>query len=410
MRTADFSRRSRQGFGLILGPMLLLAGGCLPASLTSWFRKDSATYRAVTGPDEDTSPSKINGELAAAHELFRKEDYAKAARAFERIADNKENSAAVAEEALFYQAECERLRERLVAAEPIYKKLLHDFPSGAYKQQACQRLYDIAVFWLKDTDEELGKYAEKLEGKRSFVMPASLRVNLDKRKPTFDAEGRAIQALEVVHYSDMTGPLADKALFLAGFVKFYREDYKEADHYFTALLQFHKDSELAPRAIEMAIRSKTLASGGAEYDGRRVAEARQLIDTALSAYPELAQSEEGRQKMTEHLYEVTAVQAEKDLRRAEFYERTNHPGSAYFVYQRIKQRYPQTKFEKIADERLARLQPLIEQEQARQGQEEDSPWLRFRKRWDRFWGIEEDRDGPRLTSPLALPAGSMMGR
>lgn len=410
MRTADFSRRSRQGFGLILGPMLLLAGGCLPASLTSWFRKDSATYRAVTAPDEDTSPSKMNGELAAAHELFRKEDYAKAARAFERIADNKENSAAVAEEALFYQAECERLRERLVAAEPIYKKLLHDFPSGAYKQQACQRLYDIAVFWLKDTDEELGKYAEKLEGKRSFVMPASLRVNLDKRKPTFDAEGRAIQALEVVHYSDMTGPLADKALFLAGFVKFYREDYKEADHYFTALLQFHKDSELAPRAIEMAIRSKTLASGGAEYDGRRVAEARQLIDTALSAYPELAQSEEGRQKMTEHLYEVTAVQAEKDLRRAEFYERTNHPGSAYFVYQRIKQRYPQTKFEKIADERLARLQPLIEQEQARQGQEEDSPWSRFRKRWDRFWGIEEDRDGPRLTSPLALPAGSMMGR
>lgn len=410
MKTADFSRRSRQGLGLILGPLLLLASGCLPSSLTSWFRKDSSAQHAVMGADEDTSPSKVNGELAAAHELFRKEDYAAAARAFARIADNKENSAAVAEEALFYQAECERLRERLVAAEPIYKKLLHDFPSGAYKQQACQRLYDIAVFWLKDTDEELGKYAEKLEGKRSFVMPASLRVNLDKRKPTFDAEGRAIQALEVVHYSDMTGPLADKALFLAGFVKFYREDYKEADHYFTALLQFHKDSELAPRAIEMAIRSKTLASGGAEYDGRRVAEARQLIDTALSAYPELAQSEEGRQKMTEHLYEVTAVQAEKDLRRAEFYERTNHPGSAYFVYQRIKQRYPQTKFEKIADERLARLQPLIEQEQARQGQEDDGPWARFRKKWDRFWGIEADRDGPRLTSPLALPAGSMMGR
>lgn len=410
MRTAKERCRSRLRWGLMVGPSLLLVAGCLPPKLTSWFRKESATPHAVVRPDEDTSPSKVNGELAAAHELFRKENYATAARAFGRIADNKENSAAVAEEALFYQAECERLRERFVAAEPIYKKLLHEFPSGAYKQQACQRLYDIAVFWLKDTDEELGKFAEKLEGKRSLVMPASLRIHLDKRKPTFDAEGRAIQALEVVHYSDMTGPLADKALFLAGFVKFYREDYKEADHYFTALLQFHKDSELAPRAIEMAIRSKTLASGGAEYDGRRVAEARQLIDTALSAYPQLAQTEEGRLKMTQHLYEVTAVQAEKDLRRAEFYERTNHPGSAYFVYQRIKQRYPQTKFEQIADERLARLQPLIEKENSATNEEESGAWAKFRRRWDRFWGIEADRDGPRLTSPLALPAGSMMGR
>jgi outer membrane protein assembly factor BamD (BamD/ComL family) len=408
--TARSSSCSWLAMGLVAVVLMGSISGCLPRSLTSWFRKDSAMDRPFLPPDADTSPSKVNGELAAAHELFRKQDYGAAARAFERIADNKENSAAVAEEALFYQAECERLRDRLVAAEPIYKKILHDFPSGAYKQQACQRLYDIAVFWLKDTDEELGQYAEKLEGKRSFVMPASLRINLDKRKPTFDAEGRAIQALEVVHYSDMTGPLADKALFLAGFVKFYREDYKEADHYFTALLQFHKDSELAPRAIEMAIRAKTLASGGAEYDGRRVAEARQLIDTALSAYPVLAQTEEGRRKMTEHLYEVTAVQAEKELRRAEFYERTNHPGSAYFVYQRIKQRYPQTKFEQIADERLARLQPLIEKEQARQTAEDDSVWARFRRRWDRLWGIEGERDGPALTSPLALPAGSMMGR
>ena len=31
----------------------------------------------------------------------------------------------------------------------------------------------------------------------------------------------------------MTGPLADKALFLTGSVKFFNEDYKDADSYFT---------------------------------------------------------------------------------------------------------------------------------------------------------------------------------
>src|SRR5262245_28429776 len=340
-RIANLSRT----LGLLAAGLDLASGGCLPKSISSWIHKEKPNHHANMMPDADTSPSKMNGELTRAHELFNSKDYSSAGRAFGRIAENSDNSAAVAEEALLFQAECERLRDKLPTAEATYKKVLHDFPSGAYKQQACQRLYDIAVLWLKDTDIELGQYAEKMEGKRTFVMPASLRINIDKTKPTFDAEGRALQALEVVHYSDMQGPLADKAMFLAGYVKFYREDYVEADHYFTTLLQYNKDSSLAPRACEMAIRSKVLAAGGADYDGRRVAEARQLIDTALRAYPELSKDDESKQKMTEHLYEVTAAQADKDLKRAEFYERTRHWGSAYFVYERIVQRYPQSKFE-----------------------------------------------------------------
>jgi outer membrane protein assembly factor BamD (BamD/ComL family) len=397
--------------GLLAAGLALAHAGCLPKSISSWLHKEKPNYHANTMPDQDTSPSKMNGEMTRAHDLFNSKDYSSAARLFARIADNTENSAAVAEEALFYQAECERLRDKLPTAESTYKKVLHDFPSGAFKQQACQRLYEIAVLWLKDTDIELGQYAEKMEGKRTFVMPASLRINIDKTKPTFDAEGRAIQALEVVHYSDMTGPLADKALFLAGYVKYYREDYAEADHYFTALLQYNKDSPLAPRACEMAIRSKVLAAGGADYDGRRVAEARQLIDTALRAYPELTKDEEAKQKMTEHLYEVTAAQAEKDLKRAEFYERTHHFGSAYFVYERIVQRFPQTKFEAIAQARMAKLKPLMEKAEAGIDIDE-GPFDRIQKRWLRLIGDdpENSKNGSRETSPNALPAGMGPGR
>ena len=105
------------------------------------------------------------------------------------------------------------------------------------------------------------------------------------------------------------------------------------------------------------------------------------------------------------------MQAEKDLKRAEFYERTKHPGSAYFVYLRIKQRYPQTKFEAIADERLAKLKPIMEKAAASEGKEvEPGPLQRMRRRWDRLLGIEDERDAPALTSPNALPAGSMIGR
>jgi outer membrane protein assembly factor BamD (BamD/ComL family) len=405
-RNAKFSRTL-----MLLAGLGITSSGCLPSSLTSWIHKDKNNFHANALPDQDTSPSKMNGEMTRAHDMFNNKEYSKAESLFGKIADNTQNSAAVAEEALFYQAECQRLREKLPAAEATYKKVLHDFPSGTYKQQACRQLYDIAVHWLKDTDVELGQYAEKIEGKRTFVMPASLRINIDKTKPTFDAEGRAIQALEVVHYSDMTGPLADKALFLAGYVKFYREDYTEADHYFTTLLQYHKDSELAPRACEMAIRSKVLAAGGADYDGRRVAEARQLIDTAMKAYPELTKDDEAKKKITEHLYEVTAAQADKDVKRAEFYERTRHYGSAYFVYERIVQRYPQSQYETLAKARMEKLKPLMEKAEA--GIDIDSgPFERIQKKWLQMIGDDPDtsKAGTRTTSPNALPAGMTPGR
>src|SRR5262245_15550436 len=131
-RIAKFSRT----LTLLAAGLALTTGGCLPKTISSWFHKDKPNYHANALPDQDMSPSKTNGELTRAHDLFNSKDYSSAARLFSRIADNSENSAAVAEEALFFQAECERLRDKLPAAEAVYKKVLHDFPSGAYKQQA----------------------------------------------------------------------------------------------------------------------------------------------------------------------------------------------------------------------------------------------------------------------------------
>src|SRR5438874_825313 len=152
-------------------------------------------------------------------------------------------------------------------------------------------MFDIANFWLDDTRTEMAEYREKREGKRSIVMPVVF--HSEKKKPFLDEEGRAMQALDAVHVNDITGPLADKALFLAGGVKFYREDYKEADHYFSQLVEHHPNSALAPQAVELAIISKHMSTGGADYDGRKVAEARIMVDTALRNYPQLAAEKSG---------------------------------------------------------------------------------------------------------------------
>jgi outer membrane protein assembly factor BamD (BamD/ComL family) len=297
-----------------------------------------------------------SGDLAGAHELYRRGEFAQAEKLFHKVANNTKNSISVAEEARYYEAECLRRQGRYPKSADTYAKVCNDFPSGAYRDQAVQHMFDIANFWLDDTREQMEAYKEKNEGKRWYVGGAW--VHFDKSKPFFDEEGRAIEKLEQVTYNDMTGPLADRCLFLAGSVKFFREDYREADHYFTQIAERHPNSPFATQALELAIISKHLSTGGSDYDGKKVAEARALVDKALRNYPELANQK--RDFLERQLVGITLQQAEKDFKMAEFYRRTGHPGSAYFYYEIVRRRYPGTKFFDMATEKMHELREEAE--------------------------------------------------
>ena len=304
--------------------------------------------------------AKAGAALAAAQELYRKDDYDTARAAFAKIANDTKMPTAIAEEARFYEAECYRRMEKYPTASDTYHKMLLDHPTGSFREQAVQRMFDIGNYWLEDTRKEMAMYDEQKAGKRWFVITPL--VHFEKSKPTIDQEGRAMEVLERVRYNDMQGPLADKSLFLAGTVKFWREDYREADYYFTQLAENHPNSELAPRAIELGIIAKHMGTGGSDYDGRKVAEARKLINTALQNYPTLAKDPEKEKFLTRQLINCNLQQAEKDFKIAEFYRRTNHPGSAYFYYEIVRRRYPGTKYADQATERMHELHAKAEKE------------------------------------------------
>src|SRR5262249_29366804 len=160
-----------------------------------------------------------------------------------------------------------------------------------------------------DTRTEMEQTKEEKEGKRWVVWPEFMHP-IDKTKPFFDEEGRALEKLEQVRYNDMTGPLADKALFLSGSIKFFRKDYREADHYYSQLVEMHPNSPFATQALKLAIISKQMSTGGAAYDGRKVAEARRLVDSAWRNYPELATKE--ADFLNRQLYSISMQQAAKD--------------------------------------------------------------------------------------------------
>jgi outer membrane protein assembly factor BamD (BamD/ComL family) len=306
--------------------------------------------------------------MIIAREAFRRQDYAKAERVFHRVADNEKNPPKLVEEAKFYEAESQRLQDDLPKAAATYTDLMNKFPRNPYREQALQHMYNIANFWLDDTREEMKEYDEKDQGKRWFVVPRF--VSFEKTKPTFDREGRAIQLLEAVRFGDINGPLADKALYLCGSVKFFEEDFAEADHYFTQVAEKHKDSDMAEKAIKLAIASKHMSTGGPDYDGRKVAEARILVQRALENYPEM--NKDGY--LTGQLAGIAKQQAEKDFRMAEFYERTGHSGSAVWMYEIVVRRYPGTGVDKLAAERRdAILKKLNEEKSAAPAQQQQPP-------------------------------------
>jgi outer membrane protein assembly factor BamD (BamD/ComL family) len=224
-------------------------------------------------------------------------------------------------------------------------------------------MFEIATFWLEDTRKEMRESDSKDKGQLSWLTrPESLDlIHLEKSKPLFDEEGRALEKLEQVRYNDMTGPLADKALFLAGGVRFYRGDYKDAERSYSQLIELYPNSPFVNDAIKLALISKQLATGGAAYDARKLAEARRLVDMAYRNYPDLVAKESGF--LDRQLFSITMQQAEKDYQMAEFYKRTGHPCSAYFCYEIVRRRYPGTKYFDMAAEQMQALRSKVEKAQ-----------------------------------------------
>jgi outer membrane protein assembly factor BamD (BamD/ComL family) len=297
----------------------------------------------------------LQAKLEAAHALRLKEEYRKACTAYHDIAGMKKIPLAVVEEALFWEAETYYLDGNYRAAEPLFKKLLGtEFRYGRFQDQAAKRLFDIADYWLNDTRAAIKAWEEQRQGQRWLVLPSSY-FHVAQDKPWVDMEGRAMRALEEVRLHDLNGPLGEKALLMMATVKAFREDYREADYYFSELYKHYPNSPLAPEAIKRSIICKQMMTGGSVYDTRVLQEAQQLIQTAGS-YPELANNDFLRRQ----LISISTQQADRDFNIAEFYRRTGHPGAAYFYYELVSRRYPGSKYAQRSEERKREMQERLE--------------------------------------------------
>ena len=315
----------------------------------------------ITSSYHDPDP---DGKLAAAEALFNEGKYKEAQEIYGKLADNTYNPVLLSEKARFMEAECLRLRGRGFDAVAHYKKMLDDFPAGVYREQGCGRIYDTAYSWLKegtlqDIEAELAGTA-----KPWWERAPSLPNFTNKDRPTLDSEGEALKYLEAVHTHDLTGPTADRALFWCGYVNFYRGNYEEADHFFSQIVELHKDSPLWKEAMRLAVISKNNSTGGAVYDSQKASEALQLVHQVEATVPEYTKDPEKSSWLLRQKMAVRVQLAEKDYEAARYYERTGHPASAYFYYELVTRRYNGTKFADLAKERIEVLKQAKAQAEA----------------------------------------------
>ncbi|HKI31724.1 MAG TPA: tetratricopeptide repeat protein [Gemmataceae bacterium] len=373
-RTKDKGQKAKP-WRLVLCPLafVLFASGCTWDQLNPFHKDDppppatldSAVLRLDGLGQGVPSPAETNPDLIAAKEVVRQGDYAAAEKLFHKIAEKAKDEPVVAEDARFNEAECLRMQGLYPKAADTYIRLLNEHGNGLHREQAVEHLFNIANYWLDDTRREMNAAKEKHAGKGWFG--SGHFFHWDKSKPFLDEEGRAVEALEHVRYNDINGPLADKALFMIGTVKFFDEDYREADYQFTQIVEKHKSSPLYPRAAEMAIISKALSTGGSDYDGRKVAEARAMVPIALAGYKAIESKEpqlckEKSEFLQRQLAGITLQQAEKDYKTADFFRRTGRPESAFFLFEIVRRRYPGTKYADLATEQMHKLREKVEKE------------------------------------------------
>jgi outer membrane protein assembly factor BamD (BamD/ComL family) len=319
-------------------------------------------------PEKSPIDEKTAARLAGGQELYRLAHYEEAEKVFHRIADNKKNGQQVAEEARFYEAECLRRQEKYPKACDTYNKLLTDFPTGTHRDPSIQHIWEIADYWLEDTRKEMLAQKEKLEHPQKFKVPTLTLCHFEKSKPFLDEEGRAVEALEHVYVNDIKNSrgLGAQALFMLGTIKAFREEFSEADYYFSQYVEhYSNEGKDAAKALEMAIFCKHMGTGGSDYDGRKVAEARDLIYKARASFPELTAQKSAF--LDRQMVGINLQQAEKDFKIAEFYRRTGHPGAAYFYYAIVRRRYPGTPFFVKATERMHELRKKEEKELRKRG-------------------------------------------
>ena len=285
-------------------------------------------------PNEQTA----RGHFADGEKAFRERKYAAARASYEKAALNFPDSP-LHEDALLMVAETYFFEDDYPEAFTGYESLLTKFKRSRHLDTAVKRQFAIGQYWQQQNQEE----------PRSFLTP-----NLtDKTLPFNDTRGRALRAFEKVRLNHPTGSLADDSLMATGGSMFAKEQFEDADYFYTLLRREYPQSEHQYQAHVLGIQAKIRSYQGPEYDGTVLEEAKELTEQTLKQFVQMPP--EDRQRLQDLYGKILNNLAIRDYEMARFYDVKDYFGAARLYYDRVAREFPQTSVAVKAQERIAQL-------------------------------------------------------
>ena len=341
-------------------------------------RLSNAARNVWNGSGDDSSGSslarseKYSAEgreaIQQARALYDAGEYAAAAKRFKKIAE-KYKETSVGEEAQYRMAESWFALGRYPTAQDGFDQLFIDYPATRYVAPATKRLYEIAQSWLDLSDpahrskiRTVSAVEVQYEPPEDAPPPPSawsLRYRVvpnfvDRSRPVFDTQGRALKALKGIWLNDPTGPLADDALMATATYYLRKEDYVEADRYFDILREDYPDSPHVKDAYLVGAHVRLMSYQGPSYDGATLEGAGNLTSQSLSLFPDTQE----RSQLRDDLQKIHLLKAQRVWRRVQYYEQKKDSDRAIGItcVQLINE-FPNTKFADMARDRLRTLDP-----------------------------------------------------
>ncbi|MEX2285931.1 MAG: tetratricopeptide repeat protein [Planctomycetaceae bacterium] len=305
--------------------------------------------------DHSLSSAEGQAELERAEQLSAAGKHKQAEKAYKSIAKHYKESP-VAEDALFLRAESMYKRQRYSWAQDGYDELLKQFPSTRYLDRVTRRMFTIAQVWLQSpevvsTDEiqqvnfedpsKTPPPAEKNPKPQGITRRVPIFPNfVDRSRPVFDTEGRALEALRSIWTKDPTGSLADDALMLEASYHLRKGNYIEADRLYEVLRKDYPKSAHFENAYVLGSHVKLMGYQGAAYDSRSLEDSEQLKITSAQLFP----NHPAHDRLQDELRKIELAKVEAIWNDLCYYQRKRKPAAVAIYCRQILAEYPNSDY------------------------------------------------------------------
>ena len=267
------------------------------------------------------------GDLYAIGALIRQGKYRPASSAIKEFAERYGESHPLWPEARLASVEALIGRREYHKAHIVLQEFLARFGGTALTSEALRLEFIIAEAYL-------GGVKRKIWGVRLL-----------------SGEDVAFRILDEISANYPESRLAELALKTKADHLFKNGEHAMAELEYGRLLRDYPQSQYHQPALRRSADAVMASYAGIDYDEAALVEAQERYREYLLRYPQ----DRDRDHVERFLSAIDAARAAKDFSVGEYYERTNHLGSAIFYYQLVRDNWPETS---AATKAIARLELL----------------------------------------------------